>query len=103
MNDANTSVGNSAHQALDHAADKASETLRPVMDMLVASVHDAVERLAHVATHAADKVEMSGEYVKEVQERAARCSRSYIREKPLTALGVAVASGYLLGWALRRR
>jgi ElaB/YqjD/DUF883 family membrane-anchored ribosome-binding protein len=103
MNETTNSLGNSAHQALDQAADKASETLRPVMDMLVSGVHDAVERLAHVATQAADKVEMSGEYVKDVQERATRCTRSFIREKPLTALGIAVASGYLLGWALRQR
>lgn len=29
--------------------------------------------------------------------------RSYVRDKPLTIVGVAVASGFLLSWALRQR
>jgi ElaB/YqjD/DUF883 family membrane-anchored ribosome-binding protein len=103
MNDTTTNLGNTVHQALDEAADKTSDTLRPVMDMLVSGVHDAVERLAHVVTQDADKVESSGESMKDAQVRATRCSRNYIREKPLTSIGIAVASGYLLGWALRHR
>lgn len=103
MTDTISDLSNSAHQAFDQAANKTSETLRPVMDMLVSSVHEAVERLAHVATEAADKVEVSGEYVKNMQVRATRSTRSYVRERPLTALGIAVASGYLLSWALRQR
>ncbi len=103
MNDSTTGLGDSAHQAFDNAADKTADTLRPVMDMLVSGVHDAVERLSHVVTQAADKVESSGESIKDAQARATRCSRNYIREKPLTSIGIAIASGYLLGWALRHR
>lgn len=103
MNADNTSVGDTAHKAIDQAVEKTSDTLRPVVDMLVAGVHDAVERLAAVATQAADKVEVTGEYVKDMQIRMGSKCRSYVRERPLTSVGVAVASGYLLAWLLRNR
>ncbi len=32
-----------------------------------------------------------------------RNSHAYVREQPLTAVGVALASGFLLSWALRQR
>ena len=103
MTDPTSSLGNSAHNALDHAADKTTTALRPVMDMLVSGVHDAVERLAQVATDAAGKVEVSGDYVRQMQQQATRSTRTYVREKPLTALGVALAAGCVLGWVLRKR
>jgi ElaB/YqjD/DUF883 family membrane-anchored ribosome-binding protein len=92
---------------LDTAAQKAyaasSDALRPVVDQLLAGMHKAVERLADVAAQAVDKVEMSGECLMDTQAKAVRGARSYVREKPLTAIGVAVASGFLLSWALRQR
>jgi ElaB/YqjD/DUF883 family membrane-anchored ribosome-binding protein len=96
------SAATATHQAFDHAVDKTSETLRPVVDLLVASVHEAVERLADAAGAAADKMETSGAYVKNVQQQATRSARSYVRDQPLTSVGVALATGYLLSWALRK-
>lgn len=101
-NDMNKPI-DSAHQAIDQAVEKTSDTLRPLMDVLVAGVHDAVERLASVATQAADKVEVTGEYVKDVKLRMGRQCRNYVQEKPLTSLGLALASGYVLGWLMRHK
>jgi ElaB/YqjD/DUF883 family membrane-anchored ribosome-binding protein len=100
----NTAAGMNAtaHKAIDQVVDKTSETMRPVVDLLVASVHDAVERLADAAGTAAEKMEMSSAYVKNAQEQATRSARSYVRQKPLTSIGIAVATGYLLSWAMRK-
>lgn len=89
--------------AFDNAIDKTSDTLRPVVDHLMVGVHEAAERLADVVAQAASKVELSGEYLKASQTRMVGSCRSYVRSKPLTAVGVAVASGFLLSWALRQR
>jgi ElaB/YqjD/DUF883 family membrane-anchored ribosome-binding protein len=99
MTELNSNIDSAAHKAYTASAD----TLRPVVDHLLAGMHQAVERLADVAAQAVDKVELSGEYLKDTQARAARGARSYVREKPLTAVGIAVASGFLLSWALRQR
>ena len=99
MTELNSSIDSAAHKA--YAA--SSETLRPVIDQLLAGVHHAVERLADVAAAAVDKVELSGDYIKDTQDKAVRGARGYVREKPLTSIGIAVASGFLLSWALRQR
>lgn len=99
MTDMNASIDNAAHKA--YAA--SSEALRPVVDQLLAGVHEAVERLAGVAAQAVDKAELSGEYLMAKQAKAVRGARGYVREQPLTAVGVALASGFLLSWALRQR
>lgn len=71
------------------------------------AIDDTVGRLADVATQVAsqvaDKFELTGEQLKDTQSRVASCCRGYVREKPLTSLGIAVASGFLLSWALRQR
>ena len=103
MTETNPNTSSNSERTFAQAADRASETLRPVMDQLLSSVQDAVERLTRVATQAAGKVALSGEYVKDVQQRTTRCTRGYIREKPLTAIGIALATGYLLSCALRQR
>jgi ElaB/YqjD/DUF883 family membrane-anchored ribosome-binding protein len=99
MTELNSSLDSAAHKAYAASAD----TLRPVVDHLLSGMHQAVERLADVAAAAVDKVELSGEYLKDTQTKAVRGARGYVREKPLTSIGIAVASGFLLSWALRQR
>ena len=82
---------------------ESSEALSPVVEQLLASMHGAVERLSDVAAQAADKAELAGVCVKNAQRQAARSSRAYVREQPLTSIGIAVASGFLLSWLLRKR
>lgn len=45
----------------------------------------SAERLCTAATQTADS------------------ARSYVHQQPLAALGIAVASGFLLGWILRKQ
>ena len=93
----------STHKAFDNAVDKTGAAVHPAVDHLVAGVHDAVERLASVASQAAGKLELTGDQIKAAQSRMVSSCRGYIREKPLTSLGIAVASGFLISLALRQR
>jgi ElaB/YqjD/DUF883 family membrane-anchored ribosome-binding protein len=98
-----TDFNDAAQTATHKVYTGSSETLRPVIDHLLSSVHDAVDRLTDVAAQAADKAELSGVYIKNAQRQATRSSRAFVREQPLTSIGIAVASGYLLSWLLRKR
>jgi ElaB/YqjD/DUF883 family membrane-anchored ribosome-binding protein len=98
-----TELNDAAQTAAHKVYTGSTEALRPVVDQLLSSMHDAVERLSDVAAQAADKAELSGAYIKNAQRQAARNSRAYVREQPLTSIGIAVASGFLLSWLLSKR
>lgn len=95
------------NSAIDAAAQEAealsAEAINPLINHLLAGVHEAVEHLADVANKAVDKVELSSEYVKATHTKAVGGARSYVRAQPLTAVGLSVAAGFLLSWALRQR
>lgn len=103
MSELNPTPNGTAHKIFEGASDKVADTLRPVIDQLKSGVHVAVDRLADVAAQTVDQVELSGEYLKDSQTRMAAGCRSYVRAKPLTTVGVAVAGGFLLSWLLRQR
>jgi ElaB/YqjD/DUF883 family membrane-anchored ribosome-binding protein len=98
-----TELNSATQTAAQKVYTSSTEALRPVVDQLLSSMHDAVERLSDVAAQAADKAELSGVYIKNAQRQAARSSRAYVREQPLTSIGIAVASGFLLSWLLSKR
>ncbi len=79
-----------------HAIDKASEAARPAVDRVAAGAHNVVDKLAGAAASAADTMGVKGEQLKAAQARATEASRDYVRENPLTSIGIAVAVGFLL-------
>ena len=92
-----------AHKAIDSAVDTANETLRPAVKTLVTGAHHTVDRLSGAASVAADKLEATGQQLKASQSRASESCRTFVQEQSLTSLGIALASGLLLGLALRSR
>jgi ElaB/YqjD/DUF883 family membrane-anchored ribosome-binding protein len=97
------SATSGAHKAIDTAVDTANETLRPAVKNLVVGAHDTVDRLSSVASNAADRLEATGHQLKVAQSRATESCRTFVQEQPLTSLGIALASGLVLGLALRSR
>lgn len=89
-------VSNSMHHAIDRASDAAG----PAIDGLAAGAHQATNRMAETATHAAATLRSASEQLKAAQNELAHSCRSYVREKPLTSLGIAAAGGFLLGMVL---
>ena len=88
-----------AHQTID----KVSESLRPAVDRLAANAHHVVDNLAGIAASATDTIGVKGEQLKQAKDRLTDATRDYVRENPLTSLGIAVAGGLLLSRLLSSR
>ena len=85
----------SAHKAIT----KASDAARPAVDRIASGAHQAVDKLASAAGTLGSK----GEQLKEMQARLIEDARGYVRENPVTSLGIAAAIGYFLSRLLSSR
>src|SRR6202171_2379956 len=88
---------NQAHLAVDSAAAKATEKAAPVIDRAAQAAHQTVDKVAQAAAPAADWINQNAEQLKQQQEALLEGCRSYVRDRPLVAVGVALAAGYLVG------
>jgi ElaB/YqjD/DUF883 family membrane-anchored ribosome-binding protein len=66
-------------------------------------VHDAVDKITKATNHATDALEEKGDQIKNAEEHMVANCRSYIRDNPITAVGAAVAAGFLLSRLLSSR
>lgn len=89
----------SAHKAIDRATD----ATRPAVEQIATGAHQAVNRIAGAATQAAQTLDTRGGQLRDAQAEFAETCRGYVRDKPITSLGIAVAAGFLLSWVLSRR
>lgn len=92
-----------ANSTVHHAIDRASSAAGPAIDQLAAGAHQAADRLALAANQASTSLETAAERFKDKQARLIESCGSYVLEKPVTALGIAVGSGFLLGLIFGRR
>jgi ElaB/YqjD/DUF883 family membrane-anchored ribosome-binding protein len=90
-----------AHDAVDAAAAKASEKVAPAIDRVARAAHETVDKVAQAAGPAADWLNQNAEQLKLQQQQLVEGCRSYIRERPLVTIGVALAAGYLAGRLMR--
>jgi len=81
-----------AHDAIDSAAG----ATRPALDHLVANAHETVDRVGIAATNAAGTVGIKGDQLHDSSTRMMERASVYVRENPVTSLGMAVAAGYVL-------
>ena len=79
-------------QAQDNSIDRMSQTAQ-----------DTIDRAASVASSAYERVSSKGEELMAMHEDWMEMTREYVREKPLQALGIAIAAGYLLHMITRSR
>jgi ElaB/YqjD/DUF883 family membrane-anchored ribosome-binding protein len=86
-----------AHFAVDSAADKATERAAPAIDRAAQAAHQTVDKVAQAAAPAADWINQNAEQLKQQQEALLEGCRTYVRDRPLVAVGVALAAGYLVG------
>ena len=90
-----------AHDAVDAAAARANEKAAPAIDRVARAAHETVDKVARAAGPAADWINESAEQLKQQQQQILDGSRGYIRERPLVAIGIALAVGYLAGRLIR--
>ena len=81
-----------AHDVID----KVSNATRPVVDRIASGAHQAVDRIASAADQAAETLDVKGEQLKNAQVRAMEQCRGYVRDHPVTSLGIAIAAGFLV-------
>lgn len=89
----------SLHSAIDNVSDRAA----PAFRRMSGRASHAVDRMADGAHLAADAISHKGEQLHHLQQQLVAGSRSTIRNRPLLAVGIAVAGGVLLSWWLSRR
>lgn len=71
------------------------------VDRIATGAHQAVDRLASAATSAANHLNVSGEELMAAKERWAQTCSTYVKDHPLTSLGIAVAAGFVLSRLIR--
>ncbi len=86
------------HDGVDAAA--AGPTLSSVAKMASAA-HSTVDKLASSASHVADRFAGDARRVKDAPSEALAYSKSWVQNKPLEAVGAALAIGFLIGRLMR--
>lgn len=91
------SAVDSASQALHSTMDKASDSATNTVTRLASVAHQTVDKLASSAEQVAEKLADEARRVKEAPTQALQYSKSWVQERPLEAVGAALAIGFLLG------
>ena len=81
----------------DNQQDSKSETI----NRIATSAHQTVDRIAHGADSALQSLRGGSENWKETGDQSLERVQTYVREKPLTAIGMAMAAGFLLSRLIR--
>lgn len=87
------SAGSALHSSIDKMVDPAIDTVARATSV----AHDAVNLLSSGATQVADRVSEQAARVSEASGRAVDSSKSWIQDKPLEAVGMALALGFIIG------
>jgi ElaB/YqjD/DUF883 family membrane-anchored ribosome-binding protein len=73
------------------------------VNRLRSGAHETVDKVADATTQAAEVLSQKGEQLKNAEQQFVENCRSYIHEKPVTSLGIAVGAGFLLSRLLSGR
>ena len=87
---------------LQAALEKISGAAAPAANYIATGAHLAGDALVAAAVKTNSALGAAGEQLNEIQERVAEDCRKYVRAKPITAIGIAVAVGFLLNAWLGR-
>lgn len=105
MGNASKMSGNidQASGRMHDSINRASDAARPAVDRIASSAHSAVDSIAEAAYNAADSLGAKGGNLKEMQTRLMEDCNNYVRENPMTSLGIAAAAGFLLSRMISSR
>jgi ElaB/YqjD/DUF883 family membrane-anchored ribosome-binding protein len=67
------------------------------------SAHEAVDKIASATNQAAETLGEKGERMKNAEQQLMENCRCYVRDNPITSLGIAAATGFLLSRLLSGR
>lgn len=66
------------------------------IDKLSSAAEEAAEKIASVTSQATEVLGEKGEQLKEMEAQLMEDARDYIREHPITSMGIALAAGFML-------
>lgn len=89
------------HRAVDVAAARAIDRAAPTIDRVAQVAHRTVDKVAQTTGPAADWIAQSTGQLRLRQAQLLDSCRAEVRERPLVALGFAVAAGYLIARLVR--
>lgn len=90
-------VAGSTGAALHSTIDKVADPARHAVDRLSSAAHESVDRLTSTASDTANKFSEQTRRITEAPMRAVDASRSWVQDKPLEAVGAALALGFIIG------
>jgi ElaB/YqjD/DUF883 family membrane-anchored ribosome-binding protein len=87
----------SAGAALHSGIDKVADPARSAVDRASSAAHQGVDKLAGTASNVADRFADQTRRISEAPAHALEVSKSWVQERPLEAVGAALAIGFILG------
>lgn len=66
------------------------------IDNVSHSAHEAVDKIANASNQAAEAIGEKGAQLKNAEQQLMENCRGYVRDNPITSIGIAVAGGFLL-------
>ena len=73
------------------------------IDKAASSAHETVDKIASATTNAAEPISDKGRQLKNTEQQLLENCRGYVRDNPVTSLGIAVAAGFLLSRVMSGR
>jgi ElaB/YqjD/DUF883 family membrane-anchored ribosome-binding protein len=86
--------------------DKAAQAAQPVVERVVSSAHAGVDKLSGLLSGASETFSARSAQMNDTYQQLADSGREYVRNKPGTAVAIALGAGYILAKLLggsRRR
>jgi len=74
-----------------------------IIDKAANSANEAVDKVASATNQAAEALGKKGEQLKNAELQLIEDCRVYVRDNPITSVGIAVATGFLLSRVLSGR
>jgi ElaB/YqjD/DUF883 family membrane-anchored ribosome-binding protein len=73
------------------------------IDNAAKSAHEAVDKIASATNQASEALSEKGNQLKNTEQQLIENCRGYVRDNPITSLGIAAAAGFLLSRVLSGR
>jgi ElaB/YqjD/DUF883 family membrane-anchored ribosome-binding protein len=77
--------------------------MKTTTDQACDFAHDTVDKIVNATHQAAEALDEKSEQFIDAEQQIVKNCRSYIKENPLTSVGIAVAGGFLLSRLLSGR
>ena len=73
------------------------------VDKAAKSAHEAVDKIAGATNQASEALSEKANQLKNTEQKLVENCRAYVRDNPITSLGIAAAAGFLLSRVLSGR